>query len=107
MPRLPIISKYCVCFTSGAFGLLNVETKLTPSIGVCVKPFTTLGGVIPIASYSVGTTSLTCKNCVRGVLSAFIFAGQRIASGLRVPPKCAAISLVDLYGELPAQAHPA
>src|SRR6202044_1451544 len=107
MPRLPMISKYWVCFTSGAFALVNVETKLTPSNGVCGKPLTTFGGVMPIASYSVGTTSLTWRNCERGVGSALIFAGQRTAIGLRVPPKCAATSLVDLYGLLPAQAHPA
>src|SRR5271154_529677 len=102
-----MISKYCVCLTSLAFGSLNVDAKLTPSNASCGIPFTTRGGVIPITSYSVGTTSITCKNCGRGVGSALIFAGQRIASGLRVPPKCAAISLVDLYGELPAQPHPA
>src|SRR5271154_5026227 len=102
-----MISKYWVCFTSLALGSLKVEAKLTPSNGSCGIPFTTRGGVIPITSYRVGTTSFTCKNCERGALSALILAGQRIANGLRVPPKCAAINLVDLYGELPAQPHAA
>src|SRR5580692_376751 len=78
-----MISKYCVCFTSLALGSLNVAAKLTPSNGSCRIPFTTRGGVIPITSYSVGTTSFTCKNCARGVLSGLILAGQRIAIGLR------------------------
>ncbi len=43
----------------------------------------------------------------RGVASGLIFAGQRTAIGLRVPPKCDASSLVPLYGVLPAQAQPA
>ena len=36
-----------------------------------------------------------------------IFAGQRTAIGLRVPPKCEASSFVPLYGVLPAQPQPA
>ena len=50
---------------------------------------------------------MTWWNCGRGVASGLIFAGHDTAIGLRVPPKCAATSLVDLYGVLPAQAQPA
>ena len=34
------------------------------------------------------------------------FLGQRIASGLRVPPRCDASSFTPLYGVLPAQPQP-
>ena len=51
--------------------------------------------------------SLTWWNCDRGVLSGLIPFGQEITIGLRVPPKCAATSLVDRNGVLPAHAQPA
>ena len=34
LPRLPMISKYWVFFTSSAFGSLKVLAKLTPSNGL-------------------------------------------------------------------------
>ena len=46
-------------------------------------------------------------NWVRGVASGVIFAGQRIAIGLRVPPRCEASSFSPLYGVLPAHAQAA
>ena len=51
--------------------------------------------------------SLTWWNCDRGVLSGLIPFGQEMTIGLRVPPKCAATSLVDRNGVLPAHAQPA
>ena len=51
--------------------------------------------------------SLTWWNCDRGVLSGLIPFGQEMTIGLRVPPKCAATSLVERNGVLPAQAQPA
>ena len=51
--------------------------------------------------------SLTWWNCDRGVLSGLIPLGQETTIGLRVPPKCAATSLVDRNGVLPAHAQPA
>src|SRR5947209_1560070 len=62
---------------------------------------------MPTTSYRVGAMSLTWWNWLRGVGSGLIIAGQRTAIGLRVPPKCDAISLVPLYGALPAHAQPA
>src|SRR5579863_5198548 len=53
----------------------------------------------------VGTTSLQWWNCGRGAASGLILDGQRIAMGLRVPPKCEASNFVPLYGVLPAQAQ--
>ena len=80
---------------------------LTPSIGSCLNPFTSSGGLMPINSYSVGTMSLTWWNCDRGILSGLMPLGHETTSGLRVPPKCAATNFVDLNGVLPAHAHPA
>ena len=51
--------------------------------------------------------SLTWWNCDRGVLSGLIPFGHEMTIGLRVPPKCAATSLVDRNGVLPAHAQPA
>jgi hypothetical protein len=51
--------------------------------------------------------SFTWWNCERGVLSAVIRAGQEIAIGLRVPPKCEATCFVCRNGVSPAQAQPA
>ena len=51
--------------------------------------------------------SLTWWNCDRGVLSGLIPFGHETTIGLRVPPKCAATSLVDRNGVLPAHAQPA
>ena len=51
--------------------------------------------------------SLTWWNWERGVLSGLMPFGQEIASGLRVPPKWEAISLVCWNGVSPAQAQPA
>ena len=51
--------------------------------------------------------SLTWWNCARGVRSGLMPFGQEMTIGLRVPPKCDAISLVCWNGVLPAHAHPA
>ncbi|MNT74500.1 hypothetical protein D3C72_2133250 [compost metagenome] len=51
--------------------------------------------------------SLTWWNCERGVVSGRMPRGHDTTSGVRVPPKCAAISLVLWNGVEPAQAQPA
>src|SRR5208337_3150868 len=81
MPRLALFSKYWVFFRPGAWASAKVYAMLTPSIGSCLNPFTSSGCLIPI--------------------------GQETTIGLRVPPKCAATSLVDRKGVLPAHAQPA
>src|ERR1700719_4989084 len=50
--------------------------------------------------------SFTCVNCGRGVLSGLIPFGHEMASVVRVPPKCEAMSLVYFSGVSPAQAQP-
>jgi len=39
--------------------LSKVYNMLTPSIGFCLTPSTTFGALIPVASSSVGTMSMT------------------------------------------------
>ena len=51
--------------------------------------------------------SFTWWNCVRVAASGLMAFGQDTASGVRVPPKCEATSLVAWYGVLPAHAQPA
>ena len=55
----------------------------------------------------VGTMSLTWWNCARGMSSGLMPFGHEMTIGLRVPPKCDAISFVYWNGVLPAQAQPA
>ena len=67
---------------------------LTPSIGSCVKPLTSFGAldaehVIERRGDVVDVIELRAR-----LLSALIFFGQETTSGLRVPPKCEATSLV-------------
>jgi hypothetical protein len=50
MARLLMISKYWVSRRPSAFASSKVYAKLTPSIGPCGMPFTTLGGVMPSTS---------------------------------------------------------
>jgi hypothetical protein len=73
---LPAISKYCVTWRSFALASLNVSTRLTPSIGICGVPLTTMGSGRPAAARMVGATSVTWLNWVRISFLALMPLGQ-------------------------------
>src|SRR5260370_37358084 len=105
MPRLAIISKYCVLRVEGALALAlsKVYAMLTASIGFCVIPLTVSGALMPVASGIVGTMSMMWWNWWRMPPASLMRAGQEIASPCRAPPQCDAICLVHLNGVANAQ----
>src|SRR6266404_6530419 len=108
MPRLLTISKYWVLCVVGAlaFALSKVYAMLTPSIGLCLMPFTVSGALIPVASRIVGTISMMWWNWVRMPPTSLMRSGHEIARPCRVPPKCEATCLVHLNGVSNAHDHP-
>ena len=58
MPRLQYISKICDV-TIGLQSTVKEYAMLTPSIGLCDTPSTTVGSGSPAASSTVGATSIT------------------------------------------------
>ena len=78
---------------------------LTPSIGFCSTPFTTVGCGMPPTSRMVGTRSMTWWNWVRSSPAAAMPAGHEMATPLRVAPKCEATCLVHWNGASSAHAH--
>ena len=82
-------------------GSSNVPAKLTPWIGICSTPFTSLGAAMPAASRIVGATSITCVNCERSPPPSLIRFGQETTIGSRVPPKCEATCLPHWNGVFP------
>jgi hypothetical protein len=67
---------------------------LNPSCGACWMLFTMVGAGSPATSSSVGTTSITWKNCWRISPRAWMPPGQWTTVPLRVPPQCEANCLV-------------
>src|ERR1700732_3501804 len=107
MPRLLTISKYWVLRAEAAvaFALSKVYAMLTPSIGLCLIPFTVSGALIPVASRIVGTMSMMWWNWLRMAPASLIRAGHEIARPCRVPPKCDATCFVYLNGVSKAHDH--
>src|SRR4029453_4043053 len=103
----PNISKYWVWCLDGAaaLALSKVYIMLTPSIGFCEMPSTTVGARMPVASKMVGTMSITWWNWKRMPPLSVMRAGQEIAIPCFVPPKCDAICLVQENGVSNAHDH--
>jgi hypothetical protein len=106
MPRLPIISKYCVWWRSGSSAPAKVYRMLVPCIGTCVTPWTSVGSGTPVLSSTVGATSMTWQNWLRSSPLAAMPLGQCRIVPLRVPPQCEATCLVHWYGVHIAWAQP-
>jgi len=79
---------------------------LTPSIGICMMPFTFCGSLIPAHSSIVGAMSITWWNCALTSPLAPNPAGQRTAMPLRVPPQWEATCFVHWNGQFIACAQP-
>ena len=63
--RLPIVSKYCWVWRSGASASVSESAKVSPCIGCCSIPSMWVGIGIPAMSRIVGPTSVTWVKCAR------------------------------------------
>ena len=79
---------------------------LTPSIGCCSIPLTTVGWGMPAASRIVGLTSITWWNWERTSPRAAKPLGQCTIVPFRTPPQCEATCFVHWYGVSMACAQP-
>ena len=107
MARLPMVSKYCWVWRSGAAASVSESAKVTPWKGSCSIPSTWEGAGIPVMSRIVGPTSMAWVKCERSAPPSVIRAGQWMTIGLRVPPRCEPTCLPHWNGVLPAHAHAA
>jgi len=65
---------------------VSAAAKLSPSMGLCTKPFSTSGGSIPSRSYTVGTRSTACTYWWRTSFDGAILAGHDTINMSAVPP---------------------
>ena len=106
--RLPIVSKYCWVWRSGASASVSESAKVTPCIGCCSIPSMCVGIGMPATSRIVGPMSITWVNCESQRAAArLIRSGQWTTIGLRVPPRCEPTCLPHWNGVLPAHAQAA
>src|SRR5436190_3827952 len=63
MARFPKIAKYCCVCREGALAASNVDKKLTPCIGICATPFTSVGTGRPQSTKMVVATTVQEASC--------------------------------------------
>ena len=86
--RLPIVSKYCWVWRSGASASVSESANVTPCIGCCSIPSMCVGIGMPAMSRIVGPTSMTWVKCVLRAPSSLIRLGpvddERVARAAEV-----------------------
>src|SRR3546814_16804965 len=105
MSLLAVTSKYLTLFLSAALGSVTLYSRLVPSIGCCVTPFTMEGAFTPAASNRVGMTSVTWANWDRISPPCAMRLGQDSTMPLRTPPRWDETCFIQRRGVFLSHAH--